>query len=130
MRNHVFSHRPIGPMLSTEYGGPAVLDRPENAAAIDEVLAKAPAEYEGDAAELAGQQAVEMPQPEVERASTESPDAGEAGVTFADLGLSPALLESILSVGYDVPTPIQERTIPVLLQGSDVIAQAMTGSGK
>ena len=51
-------------------------------------------------------------------------------VTFADLGLSGQLLESIGAVGYEVPTPIQERVVPVLLDGGDVIAQAQTGSGK
>ena len=49
MRNRISSTRSFGPMLSTESGGPAVLDRPENVAAIDEVLANAPAEYLGDA---------------------------------------------------------------------------------
>jgi ATP-dependent RNA helicase DeaD len=50
--------------------------------------------------------------------------------TFEDLGLSAALLKSIAAVGYEAPTPIQIETIPVLLSGSDVIAQAQTGSGK
>jgi ATP-dependent RNA helicase DeaD len=51
-------------------------------------------------------------------------------VTFADLGLHGELLESIKAVGYEVPSPIQERVIPALLNGVDVIAQAQTGSGK
>ncbi|MDP9363286.1 MAG: DEAD/DEAH box helicase, partial [Chloroflexota bacterium] len=51
-------------------------------------------------------------------------------MTFADLGLSEALLRSTGDVGYEEPTPIQARTIPVLLGGRDVIAQAQTGSGK
>jgi ATP-dependent RNA helicase DeaD len=55
---------------------------------------------------------------------------GEGPVTFADLGLSSALLTSISAVGYEEPTPIQLITIPVLLAGRDVIAQAQTGSGK
>lgn len=54
----------------------------------------------------------------------------ETGITFAELGLSAPLLESIASVGYVKPSAIQERTIPVLLNGQDVIAQAQTGSGK
>jgi len=60
----------------------------------------------------------------------EATEAEETTVTFADLGLSGALLESIEAVGYTKPSPIQERTIPVLLAGGDVIAQAQTGSGK
>jgi ATP-dependent RNA helicase DeaD len=57
-------------------------------------------------------------------------DGGEAGPSFAELGLNTALLKSIKDVGYEEPTPIQIATIPVLLSGKDVIAQAQTGSGK
>jgi ATP-dependent RNA helicase DeaD len=50
--------------------------------------------------------------------------------TFADLGLEPSLLDAIRDVGYEAPSPIQEQAIPPLLEGSDVIGQAHTGSGK
>jgi ATP-dependent RNA helicase DeaD len=50
--------------------------------------------------------------------------------TFADLGLAPELLEAIHDVGYEAPSPIQEKAIPPLLEGLDVIGQAQTGSGK
>ncbi len=50
--------------------------------------------------------------------------------TFADLGLAPDILEAIHDVGYEAPSPIQEQAIPPLLEGSDVIGQAQTGSGK
>src|SRR5665213_2225491 len=50
--------------------------------------------------------------------------------TFADLGLSESLLEALHDVGYETPSPIQEQTIPMLLEGRDVIGQAQTGSGK
>ena len=50
--------------------------------------------------------------------------------TFADLGLTPPLLAAVTDVGYEAPTPIQARTIPVLLAGRDVIGQAQTGTGK
>ncbi len=59
-----------------------------------------------------------------------APVDDEATPTFEDLGLSGALLRSIRDVGYEEPTPIQLGTIPVLLEGVDVIAQAQTGSGK
>jgi ATP-dependent RNA helicase DeaD len=49
---------------------------------------------------------------------------------FKDLGLSPEVLEAIESVGYSEATPIQEKTIPVLLTGRDVTGQAQTGTGK
>src|SRR5579859_524408 len=50
--------------------------------------------------------------------------------TFADLGLSAETLAVIADQGFEVPTPVQERTIPLLLAGRDVIAQAPTGTGK
>jgi ATP-dependent RNA helicase DeaD len=50
--------------------------------------------------------------------------------TFAELGLAPELLEALHDVGYEVPSPIQEQAIPLLLEGKDVIGQAQTGSGK
>ena len=50
--------------------------------------------------------------------------------TFADLGLAPDILAAIQDVGYEEPSPIQEQAIPPLLEGSDVIGQAQTGSGK
>ncbi len=50
--------------------------------------------------------------------------------TFAELGLSPEILQALHDVGYEVPSPIQEQAIPPLLEGKDVIGQAQTGSGK
>jgi len=49
---------------------------------------------------------------------------------FADLGLEPAVLRALDAVGYEHPTPIQNRTIPPLLAGQDVLGQAQTGTGK
>jgi ATP-dependent RNA helicase DeaD len=50
--------------------------------------------------------------------------------TFAELGLSESTLKSLTHLGYERPTPIQEQTIPPLLDGLDVIGQAQTGTGK
>ena len=49
---------------------------------------------------------------------------------FRGLGLSDALLESLASLGYEEPTPIQSEAIPPLLEGRDVLGQAATGTGK
>ena len=51
-------------------------------------------------------------------------------MTFSDLGLHPALLAAVAREGYDTPTPIQQRGIPAVLTGSDVLAAAQTGTGK
>jgi len=45
-------------------------------------------------------------------------------------GLSAGLLKAITRKGYSVPTPIQRKTIPLLLDGLDVVGMARTGSGK
>ena len=51
-------------------------------------------------------------------------------VTFADLGLSEAMLKALEKKGYGYPTTIQELAIPEFLQWKDVIAKAPTGTGK
>lgn len=51
-------------------------------------------------------------------------------VQFAELGLPDLLLQTITQVGYETPSPIQAQTIPILLQGHDLIGQAQTGTGK
>lgn len=49
---------------------------------------------------------------------------------FSELGLDEKLLKSIERIGFEEATPIQEQTIPLALQGMDVIGQAQTGTGK
>jgi ATP-dependent RNA helicase RhlE len=49
---------------------------------------------------------------------------------FSDFGLHPDLLRGIESMGFEQPTPIQQDAIPPALAGQDVLACAMTGSGK
>ncbi|HWQ29120.1 MAG TPA: DEAD/DEAH box helicase [Dehalococcoidia bacterium] len=50
--------------------------------------------------------------------------------TFQNFGLRPSSLNALGSMDIHTPTPIQERAIPALLEGRDVIGQASTGSGK
>jgi ATP-independent RNA helicase DbpA len=49
---------------------------------------------------------------------------------FTDLPLTPALLQGIDALGYERMTPVQSQSLPAILDGRDVIAQAPTGSGK
>ena len=58
------------------------------------------------------------------------PDKTENLVTFEAFRLDPAVLDAIREMGYQNPTPIQERAIPCILEGKDLIALAETGSGK
>ncbi|HAP69143.1 MAG TPA: ATP-dependent RNA helicase RhlE, partial [Flavobacteriales bacterium] len=51
-------------------------------------------------------------------------------MSFKELGLSQALLNAIERKGYEKPSPIQEKCIPVALEGKDVLASAQTGTGK
>ncbi len=51
-------------------------------------------------------------------------------VTFRSLELAEPVLKAIEGLGYETPTPIQAQTIPLILQGLDVLGQAQTGTGK
>jgi ATP-dependent RNA helicase DeaD len=50
--------------------------------------------------------------------------------SFASMSLKPPLLKALGALGYEVPTPIQAQTIPLILAGRDVLGQAQTGTGK
>jgi ATP-dependent RNA helicase RhlE len=51
-------------------------------------------------------------------------------MSFESLGLSDALLKAVSKKGYTTPSPIQEKAIPKVLEGRDVLASAQTGTGK
>jgi len=51
-------------------------------------------------------------------------------MSFDSLGLSDPLLKAVRKKGYETPSPIQEKCIPVVLEGKDVLASAQTGTGK
>lgn len=70
-------------------------------------------------------------EPVVETPTSESTETLEIeGIRFTDLGLDPRVLAALEKVGYEKPSPIQEQTIPLLLDGSDVVGLAQTGTGK
>ncbi len=54
----------------------------------------------------------------------------QSRMSFASLGLSPALLRAVREQGYHAPTAIQAAALPPILAGADVLALAQTGSGK
>lgn len=49
---------------------------------------------------------------------------------FEDFHLDEQIMEGVLSMGFETPTPVQEQCIPVILEGRDLIACAQTGTGK
>src|SRR6186713_3325091 len=59
--------------------------------------------------------------------SSRSPSSKEG---FPALGLSDTLLSTVTALGYEEPTPVQRETIPLMLAGRDLLAQAATGTGK
>ena len=124
-----------GPVAEAEAAAPAVEDEAKpkrsrkkaEAEAEPKSLLEIAGEKPSTEAADAAPQVAEAEEPAVESAAIEEE---ETPVTFSDLGLHDALLKSITAVGYEEPTPIQLATIPLLLAGNDVIAQAQTGSGK
>jgi len=58
------------------------------------------------------------------------PNQSETVETFAQLGLSVPLIQLLNEVGYEAPTSIQSQTIPLMLEGRNLIGQAQTGTGK
>ena len=59
-----------------------------------------------------------------------SKNSGDEIAGFDTLGLSDPIVAAISALGFESPTPIQARAIPLLLQGRDLIGQAQTGTGK
>jgi ATP-dependent RNA helicase DeaD len=59
--------------------------------------------------------------------STKKPAADNG---FAALGLGDSIVTALTALGYEEPTPVQRETIPLMLAGRDVLAQAATGTGK
>ena len=51
-------------------------------------------------------------------------------MSFNSLGLSNALLKAVSKQGYTTPSPIQQKAIPLILEGKDILASAQTGTGK
>src|SRR6185295_12317154 len=56
--------------------------------------------------------------------------SGLAGVNFAGLGVTEAILRSLSTENYENPTPIQAQAIPLLLKNRDLLGIAQTGTGK
>lgn len=54
----------------------------------------------------------------------------EQETTFQSMDLAPAILRGLQAMGFEEPSPIQKRTIPLILAGRDLIGQAQTGTGK
>lgn len=82
-------------------------------------------ESDGDELYIAAQQAASNRKTTNLKGKTTKKGGG-----FQSMGLNGNLLKAITRKGFSVPTPIQRKTIPVILEGQDVVGMARTGSGK
>jgi ATP-dependent RNA helicase DDX54/DBP10 len=88
-------------------------------------LEESGSESDGDEAFIAAQQAASN-----RKSSNLKGRTVKKGGGFQAMGLNAALLKAITRKGFSVPTPIQRKTIPLVMEGSDVVGMARTGSGK
>lgn len=113
LKKRKVSHSPSGEESGSEE------EEQEQDAASEEKGAEDESEGEGEKApELPSMDAVSLPQP----------DGGPK--QFTELNLSEKTLQAIKDMGFETMTEIQQRTIPPLLAGRDVLGAAKTGSGK
>ncbi len=109
---------------------PSGLDVP-----LDDLLRQSSVQtvYQEDSGKHMSQSDVEVVSDETNEAgqSPERESASQAAENgFRSLGLGDAVMKAIESSRYTTPTPIQAQTIPLLLEGRDVLGQAQTGTGK
>ncbi len=83
----------------------------------------------GPARKLARQSVASNQPPQERRAIGDGPSTSSAPA-FAEMALKASTKAALSCIGISEPTPIQEKTIPLLMAGRDVIGQARTGSGK
>lgn len=105
-------------------------DSDEQGASADQVSAYDGSSDYDDAVSAVNAEADEDAEPtQTAQEATDAADKAEI-VLFDSLDLSPDVLKAIKHEGFEQPTPIQLRSIPVVLSGRDMIGQAQTGTGK
>ncbi|MFJ6535450.1 DEAD/DEAH box helicase [Paenarthrobacter sp. NPDC091711] len=110
---------------SADVATPVSADVAETSAPAEaEAPAVAAAPVENAVAETAAPTFTEAPAPKADA------EEEEEGVKFVDLGIDGRVLAALQDVGYEKPSPIQAATIPLLLEGRDVVGLAQTGTGK
>ncbi|KAF4919284.1 ATP-dependent RNA helicase DBP9 [Colletotrichum viniferum] len=67
---------------------------------------------------------------EEKRAKIQEPQPAAKELTFSDLGLDTRLVQGVAAESFKDPTPVQQRAIPLALDGKDIVAKAPCGSGK
>lgn len=95
------------------------------AAHPDDVGSEEDTASEGDAIEAQKQKAFFAPEVAMSKSH-----AVDGQPTFSSMSLSRPIMKGLSEVGFSTPTPIQHKTIPVALEGKDIVGGAVTGSGK
>jgi ATP-dependent RNA helicase DDX27 len=92
----------------------------------------APVPHPDDLVSAASSDEEDVIEEEKRKAFFSTPQEKSSGLStsFGNLGLSRPLLKGLASLSFTTPTPIQSKTIPVALEGKDVVGGAVTGSGK
>lgn len=110
---------------------PFVTENAESAAvaetAVETIEAEAPVVAEAPVETAAAEAAAPAP---ADAPAEKAEEEEEEGVRFVDLGIDGRVLAALQDVGYEKPSPIQAATIPLLLEGRDVVGLAQTGTGK
>ncbi|MCO4262668.1 DEAD/DEAH box helicase [Pseudarthrobacter raffinosi] len=113
---------------------PAATEAEAPVARAEEAPAKveeAPAaQTEAPAAKFEEAPVAKAEEAKTEEAPAKAEETEDEGVKFADLGIDGRVLAALMDVGYEKPSPIQAATIPLLLEGRDVVGLAQTGTGK
>jgi ATP-dependent RNA helicase DeaD len=107
----------------------AQVDGDEPSADADAVVEAAPA-TEKPRRNRRGRKASKAPTLPLQPQEAEELAARPKAEGFRALGLNEQILADLVDVGYENPSPIQAAAIPVVLEGKDVIGQALTGTGK
>lgn len=118
---HAAPAAPVAPVEDSDVASNASSSNPQATAEDSDV--------EDSASDSNPQPTADDPNDEDASSETE-PSAPSVPKTFKELGLIGSLCEACDKMGYKAPTPIQSESIPLAIQGRDIIGLAETGSGK
>ena len=113
-------------------------DEQDSAASLDDESVVDPVPHPDDIERASSAEEIDDPEEQARREAFFAPEEkhskaktrGIASGSFQSMSLSRPILRGLAAVGFSEPTPIQTKTIPLALEGKDVVGGAVTGSGK
>ncbi len=113
-------------------------DEQDSAAGLDDESVVDPVPHPDDIERASSAEEMDDPEEQTRREAFFAPEekhskakaSGIASGSFQSMSLSRPILRGLAAVGFSEPTPIQTKTIPIALEGKDVVGGAVTGSGK